>query len=174
MTRQQLIERICETALLRGQFTLRSGKTSNYYLDKYRFETRPDILAAVGKLFAEHIDDSITRLAGPELGGVMLVAAVSLETNLPAVLIRNRKKDYGTANAIEGVLEKGDRVLIVEDVVTTGGQVIEAADAVVEAGAQVAKIVAVIDRQEGGAENIRGAGFGFDSLFTKGDLGVEG
>jgi orotate phosphoribosyltransferase len=101
------------------------------------------------------------------------VTAAALVTGLPMMLIRNKKKDYGTARQIEGVIESGDRVMIVEDVATTGGQVIEAAQAIVEAGAQVAKIVAVIDRQEGAQENIEGAGFAFESLFTKADLGIN-
>ena len=168
-----MIARIRDTSLQRGQFTLRSGRISSYYLDKYLFETQPDILAALGRLFAQRVDGRITRLAGPELGGVALVTAAALATGLPAVLIRNQKKGYGTGKRIEGVLESGDRVMIVEDVATTGGQVIEAAHAIVEAGAEVAKIVAVIDRQEGAQENIEGAGFVFESLFTKTDLGIE-
>jgi orotate phosphoribosyltransferase len=173
MDDRQLIERICQAALLRGQFTLRSGRTSSYYLDKYLFETQPDILAALGERFARHVDDSVTRLAGAELGGIPLVTAASIATGKPSVLIRNQKKDYGTAKQLEGRLDPGDRVIIVEDVATTGGQVLEAAKVLRDAGAEVVKIVAVIDRQEGARENIEAAGFKFDALFTKSALGID-
>ena len=173
MDRTELIARICATALLRGTFTLRSGRVSQYYLDKYLFETQPDILRQLGQCFAEHVDDSIARLAGAELGGIPLVTAASLATGKPTVLIRNQRKGYGTAKQLEGALEPGDRVLFVEDVVTTGGQLLEGAQVLRDAGAEVAKIVAVVDRQEGGRANIEAAGFVFESLFTKTDLGID-
>ncbi|MEX0652703.1 MAG: orotate phosphoribosyltransferase [Phycisphaeraceae bacterium] len=174
MTDAQLIERICDTALLRGEFTLRSGRKSSYYLDKYLFETQPDILQALAERFADHVNNErVDRLAGAELGGIPLVSATAIATGKPTVLIRNQKKEYGTAKQLEGKLEPGDRVLIVEDVATTGGQVIEAAKVLEAAGATVVKIVAVIDREEGARENIEGAGYAFASLFTKGALGIE-
>ncbi len=173
MTDAELIARISETAILHGNFTLRSGRTSRYYLDKYLFETQPDILAALAERFARHVDDRVDRLAGAELGGIPLVTATSIRTGKPAVLIRNQKKDYGTSKLLEGTLNQGDRVLIVEDIATSGGQVLEAAKTVKSAGARVAKIVAVIDRQEGARERIEGAGYVFDSLFTRTDLGID-
>src|SRR5262249_9551753 len=127
VTHDDLARRIAEVALLRGSFKLRSGRTSNYYLDKYLFSTRPDILAELGKMFAARIPPETTRLAGAELGGIPLVTAASLASGLPSVFIRNKKKDYGTAKQLEGVLGQGDCVVIVEDVATTGGQVLEAA-----------------------------------------------
>lgn len=173
MTDAELIARIKDAALLHGDFTLRSGRKSKYYLDKYLFETQPDILAELGRRFAQHVTPDITRLAGAELGGIPLVAAASMATGKPSVLVRNQKKDYGTAKQIEGKLEAGDRVLIVEDIATTGGQVLEAAKTLTALGAQVVKIVAVIDRQEGARENIEGAGFAFASLVTKAGLGID-
>jgi orotate phosphoribosyltransferase len=173
MTDDQLAQRIAQAALLHGQFTLRSGRQSKYYLDKYLFETQPDILAALGERFARHVDERVDRLAGAELGGIPLVTAASLATGKPTVLIRNQKKDYGTARQLEGKLEPGERVLLVEDIATTGGQVLEAAKVIHEAGATVVKIVAVIDREEGARENIEAAGFTFASLFTKTDLGIS-
>lgn len=173
MNDAQLIQRICDSALLRGTFKLRSGRISNYYLDKYLFETQPDILQALAQRFAKHVTPEVIRVAGAELGAIPLVTALSLVSGKPSVLIRNQKKDYGTSKLLEGKLEKGDHVLIVEDVVTTGGQTLEAAKTVREAGAVVVKIVAVIDRQEGGKQNIESAGFIFDSLFTKSDLGIK-
>lgn len=172
MTDDQLIQRIHDSAILRGNFTLRSGRTSSYYIDKYLFETQPDILAALGERFAKHLASEVTRVAGAELGGIPLVSATSMAAGLPSVLIRNQKKDYGTAKQFEGKLDAGDAVMIVEDIVTSGGQVIEAAKALQTAGAVVAKIVCVIDREEGGREAIEAAGFTFASLFTKTDLGL--
>jgi orotate phosphoribosyltransferase len=173
MNDKELIERICQAALLKGEFTLRSGRKSKYYLDKYLFETQPDILAALGKKFAAHVDASVDRLAGAELGGIPLVTAAAMATGKPSVLIRNQKKDYGTAKQLEGVLKPGDKVMIVEDIATTGGQVLEAAKVIEATGAKVVKIVAVIDRQEGARENIEAGGFVFASLFTKTDLGIN-
>lgn len=172
MTREQLAKRIAEVALLRGEFTLRSGRKSNYYLDKYRFETQPDVLKALGGLFAGHVGPGVDRIAGAELGAVPLAAATSMASGKPCVFIRNQKKDYGTAKQIEGVLNAGETVLIVEDVLTTGGQVLEAAKVLKDLGAKIDKIVAVIDRQEGARENIEGAGYVFESLFTTTDLGI--
>ena len=173
METEQLIQRICDAALLRGEFTLRSGRTSRYYLDKYLFETQPDILAELGKRFAARVDDSIDRLAGAELGGIPLVASASMATGLPCVLVRNQKKDYGTAKLLEGTLNQGDRIIVVEDIVTTGGQVIEACKVLQDQGATVVKVIAVIDRQEGAAENFAKAGLTFESLLTKTDLGID-
>jgi orotate phosphoribosyltransferase len=172
MTREQLARRIADVSLLRGEFTLRSGRKSNYYLDKYRFETQPDVLIALGKLFAERVTTTIDRIAGAELGAVPLAAATAMACGKPCVFIRNQKKDYGTAKQIEGVLEPGETVMIVEDFLTTGGQVLEAARTLKELGAKVERIVAVIDRLEGARENIEGAGYAFESLFTTRDLGI--
>ncbi|MCG3178949.1 MAG: Orotate phosphoribosyltransferase [Phycisphaerae bacterium] len=173
MTKSELARRVKETAYLEGEFTLRSGRKSNYYLDKYLFETVPDVLAGLGKAFAGHCGPNVTRIAGAELGGVALAAATSLATGKPFVIVRNRKKDYGTSKQFEGKLEAGDVVLLVEDIATTGGQVLEAAKDIAAAGATVDRIVAVIDRQEGARENIEGAGFRFESLLTKADLGIK-
>ena len=173
MERTQLAKRVREAAYLEGEFTLRSGRKSNYYLDKYLFETQPDILKALGEMFAKYVADSTTLIAGAELGGVALAAATSMASGKPFVIIRNTKKDYGTGKPYEGKLSDGDSVLIVEDIATTGGQVLEAAKFITGIGAKVERIVAVIDRQEGAGENIEKAGFTFESLYTKADLGIK-
>jgi orotate phosphoribosyltransferase len=173
MTHEQLAERIAHVALLRGEFTLRSGRKSNYYLDKYRFETQPDVLKALGQMLADRVTARTDRIAGAELGAVPLAAAASMASGKPCVFIRNQKKDYGTAKQIEGVLNAGEHVLIVEDVLTTGGQVLEAAKTLTELGAKIERIVAVIDRMEGARDNIESAGFVFESLFTSKDLGIQ-
>lgn len=173
MTREELIKRIKETAYLEGDFTLRSGKKSSYYLDKYLFETCPDILKALGAEFARHVTDDVTLIAGAELGGVALAAATAMETGKNWLIIRNSKKTYGTGKMVEGVLKGTDTVLLVEDIATTGGQVIEAAKIISQAGATIKKIVCVIDRKQGAEENITAAGYKFDSLLTKNDLGIK-
>ena len=173
MTHSDLAKRIAEVALLRGEFTLRSGRKSNYYLDKYRFETQPDVLAELGKMFAARVTAKTDRIAGAELGAVPLAAAAGMASGKPFVFVRNQKKEYGTAKQIEGVLNAGETVLIVEDVLTTGGQVLEVVKTIQDAGAKVEKIVAVIDRLEGARENIEKAGVMFESLFTTKDLGIS-
>jgi len=172
MTREELIKRIKETAYLEGDFVLRSGKRSKYYLDKYLFETCPDILKGLGSEFARHVTDDVTLIAGAELGGVALAAATAMETGKNWVIIRNSRKGYGTSKMVEGVLKEGDIVLLVEDIATTGGQVLEAAKIITEAGATVKEIVCVIDRKQGAGENITGAGYKFGSILTKDDLGI--
>jgi len=173
MTRQQLANRIAEVSLLRGEFILRSGRKSDYYLDKYRFETQPDVLLELGRLFAEKVTEKVDRIAGAELGAVPLAAATAMACGKPFVIVRNQKKDYGTGKLVEGVLNAGETVIIVEDVLTTGGQVLEAAKSLKDAGAKIDRIVAVIDRMEGARQNIESAGYVFESLFTTVDLGIS-
>ncbi len=172
MTRNELAGQIREAAYLEGDFTLRSGRKSKYYLDKYLFETQPDILRALGEMFTGFVRPTTTLIAGAELGGVALAAAASMASGKPFVIIRNAKKDYGTGKPYEGKITDGDSVLLVEDIATTGGQVLEAAKFITSVGARVERIVAVIDRQEGARGNIESAGFAFESLFTKADLGI--
>jgi len=174
MSDEQLAAAMADACVLRGTFTLRSGKTSSYYLDKYRFVTRPDLLAALAERFARHLPEGTDRIAGPELGGVPIATAVSLHTGIPTLLVRNAKKDYGTAKQFEGTIEPGMKVVITEDIATTGGQSIEAAHMLRDdCGLDVAGIVVCIDRLEGARENVEQAGFAFTSLFTKVDLGIK-
>lgn len=174
MNDAQLATALREAAFLEGDFTLRSGRKSKYYLDKYLFETRPKILRELAKRFAARLTPDVTRIAGPELGAVALAAATSLESGLPFVIVRNAKKaDYGTGKLIEGSFERGDRVMLVEDIATSGGQAIEAAKTLTAAGVRVEKVVVVIDREEGGTQAIADAGFPCESLFTTAALGVR-
>lgn len=172
--RETLAAKIAEIAVLHGTFTLRSGRTSSYYLDKYLFTTQPDILKDLAVLFSERIPKEANRLAGAELGGIPLVTATSIETGLPCVFIRNSKKDYGTAKQLEGTLEKGDNVVLLEDIATTGGQAREAVEIVRSEGARVIKVIATVDRLEGAREQFEQVGVEFESLFTKSDLGISG
>ncbi|HMN40591.1 MAG TPA: orotate phosphoribosyltransferase [Phycisphaerales bacterium] len=179
MDRARLARAIADLALLRGTFTLRSGRTSSYYLDKYLFSTRPEVLGPLAEMFAERIagiasrtGKPVARLAGAELGGIPLVTATSLRTGLPCLFVRNSKKDYGTAKQLEGKLGRGDRVVLLEDVATTAGQALEAVKVLRDLGAEVVGVIATIDRQEGAAENMGAAGVAFEALFTKRDLGI--
>lgn len=174
-----LAEQIAKVALLRGTFTLRSGKVSSYYLDKYLFSTRPELLRQLSPLFAERLGrmekksgKKVVRLAGAELGGIPLVTATCLHTGHPCIFVRNKKKDYGTAKQLEGALNAGDVVILLEDVATTGGQALEAVAALRESGAKVLGVIATIDRLEGARENVEKDGLRFDALFTVKDLGV--
>ena len=124
MTDRELLEAIREHAYLEGDFLLRSGRRSAYYLDKYRFETRPELLDALADRIAAkvaEVEPEAVRLAGPELGAVALAAATSLRSGLPFLIVRKAEKGYGTDNRLEGGFEAGDRVCLVEDVVTSGG-----------------------------------------------------
>jgi orotate phosphoribosyltransferase len=144
-----------EAAYLEGDFVLRSGKRSAYYLDKYRFETRPDLLAPLGERIASAVaefEPDAVRLAGPELGAVALAAAGSLASGLPFLIVRKAAKDYGTSKRLEGVYAEGDCVCLVEDVVTSGGALLEAVEALREAGLTVRTAICVVDREEGGAD----------------------
>jgi orotate phosphoribosyltransferase len=155
VTRDELKLALRESAYLEGDFVLRSGKRSRYYLDKYRFETRPDILAALGERIAEAVaefEPEAVRLAGPELGAVALAAAGSLSSGLPFVIVRKAAKEYGTSNRVEGAYEEGECVCLIEDVVTSGGALLDAVGALREAGLTVRTAVCVVDREEGGSD----------------------
>ncbi len=170
--RRELAEKLKEKALLRGEFTLRSGRKSSYYFDKYRFETDPELLSAVAKEMAGMLPKNVERLAGAELGGVPLATALALETGLPFVIVRKEAKGYGTDNRIEGKLEHGEFVLLVEDVATTAGAALRAVDALREAGAGTVSAFVVLDREEGAEEAFRRALVPYRALFTSTSLGI--
>lgn len=173
MNRESLAVKIAETSILHGDFTLRSGRQSSWYIDKYLFTTQPEILLSLGKLFVKRFPPSTTLLAGAELGGIPLVATASMASNIPCIFVRDQKKKYGTSKQIEGKLTSSDHVVIIEDVATTGGQVLEVAAIIQDSGAKVVSIISVIDRCEGARENIESAGYKFESLFTAADLGIS-
>jgi orotate phosphoribosyltransferase len=136
-------------ARLRGTFRLRSGRSSTEYFDKYRFESDPMLLRRVAQRMLQLVPDGTEVLAGLELGGVPIATAMSLESGLPAVFVRKAAKEYGTCQAVEGMQIGGRKVLLVEDVITTGGAVADAARLVSSAGADVAAVVCAIWRGEG-------------------------
>ena len=168
-----LAAKIAACSVLRGSFTLRSGRTSSWYIDKYRFTTQPNVLAELAELAAAALPDGTDRVAGAELGGVPLAAAVSMAANLPSLFVRNQMKDYGTSQRFEGVLEAGDGVVLLEDIATSGGQAIEAARDLEAAGAKVLLILVMVDRLQGAKEAVEAAGFTFASVFDVRDLGID-
>jgi len=173
MTREDLAHAIKQAAYLEGDFVLSSGKRSKYYLDKWRFETDPALLREIAQALVGLLPGPAPdRLAGVELGGVPLVTALALETNLPYLIVRREAKGYGTAKEVEGVMHEGERVVLVEDVLTTAGQAIAAAQRLTELGLRVERVIYVIDRGEGAADNLRAAGFEPAALFQKSDLGI--
>ena len=158
---------------LKGDFVLRSGKRSNRYFDKFLFETDPALLRRLGRHLAQLVPAETQRLAAPELGAVLLGGAVSMETGLPLVLVRKEPKGYGTSKQIEGRFEPGERVTVIEDVVTTGGDSLRSAQVLRDAGVEVIHLVVVLDRGEGGEENIRAAGIPYSPLFRIADLELD-
>jgi orotate phosphoribosyltransferase len=173
MSETELGEALVAAAYLEGDFVLRSGKRSRYYLDKYRFETRPDLLSALGERIAAAVreyEPEAVRLAAPVLGGVVLAASASLASGLPFLMIRDAAKEYGTANRIEGPFEAGESVCLIEDIVTSGGALLEAISAVREAGLVVRTAVCVVDREEGGADALARHAVRLRPLFRAGEL----
>ena len=173
MNDDELRQALVDAAYLEGDFVLRSGKRSTYYFDKYRFETRPDLLAPVGERIAAVVQEhepGAVRLAAPTLGGVVLAAAAALASGLPFLMVRDAAKGYGTANRIEGPFEKGENVCFVEDVVTSGGALLEAIGAAREAGLVVHTAVCVLDREEGGADALARHAVRLRPLYRAGSL----
>jgi orotate phosphoribosyltransferase len=173
MTTDELRDAIREHAYLEGDFVLRSGRRSSYYLDKYRFETRPDLLEAIAARLADQVaehEPEAARLAGPELGAVALVTAASLASGLPFLIVRREAKGYGTGNRLEGLFQSGERVCLVEDVITSGGAALSAVEALREAGLECRTAVCVVDREEGGVDELARHGVRLRPLFRAADL----
>jgi len=171
--RETLARDLVTASYLKGDFVLRSGKRSNRYFDKFLFETDPELLRRLGKHLSSLVPLTTQRLAAPELGAVLLGGAVSMETGLPLVLVRKEPKGYGTSKQIEGRMERGDRITVIEDVVTTGGDSLRSAQVLRDAGADVIHLVVVLDRGEGGENNIRNAGIPYSPLFRIADLELD-
>jgi orotate phosphoribosyltransferase len=169
MANQDLIDALrAADAVKFGEFELAHGGTSEYYVDKYLFETDPDCLRLIAEAFAERVGDA--KLAGVALGAVPLVAVTSVETGNPYVIARKQAKEYGTGNRIEGRLEEGEEVVVLEDIATTGTSAIEAVEALREAGAVVSRVLVVVDREEGARERLAEHDVELDALLTAEDL----
>ncbi|MBX2996550.1 MAG: orotate phosphoribosyltransferase [Bdellovibrionaceae bacterium] len=168
MTRQELAKKIYDIAYLRGEFKLRSGQTSNEYFDKYRFEAEPELLREIAKQMKPLIPAGTEILAGLEMGGIPIATALSLETGIPALFVRKKAKDYGTCRIAEGRDFSGKKVCIIEDVITTGGQVLLSAEDLRKAGAKISDVLCVIHRGEG--KPLEKADLSLTPLFTKSEL----
>jgi orotate phosphoribosyltransferase len=173
VNRDELARELVAAAVLRGTFTLRSGQTSNYYIDKYRLTTEPRLLTQIATALQELLPTDVRRIAGTALGAVPLATALSLRSGVPAIFVRvDAAKDHGTSKSIEGAMDTGDRVVLVEDVVTTGGASLTAVDLLRAAGAEIASVLAVVDREQGGSEKFAQSGVEFRALFTVSELGI--
>ena len=173
MTHEELGQLVVERALLEGDFVLRSGRRSTWYLDKYRFETDPELLRALGARLAEDVracEPDTVRLAGPALGAVALAASAAMASGLPFIIVRGEAKEYGTAKRIEGPFERGELVCLLEDVVTSGGAIAEAVSAVRAEGLVVRHAVCVVDREEGGSDALARLGVRLHALFRASQL----
>jgi orotate phosphoribosyltransferase len=161
-----------EAALLEGDFVLSSGKRSSFYVDKYLFSTEPGLLRDVAGALAGEIPAGVDRLAGVELGAVPLVVATALQTGLPYVIVRKAAKEHGgsAGRAVEGLIEDGEKVVLIEDVVSTGAQAVRAARELGALGVEVVGVVAVLDRREEPSDRLEE--FAFHSLLNLGDMGV--
>ena len=151
-------------AVLFGEFELAHGGTSDYYVDKYRFETDPTCLGLVAEAYAERVGDA--KLAGVALGAVPLVAATAVETGSPYVIVRKAAKEYGPGHRIEGALDEGEEVIVLEAIATTGQCALDAVEALREAGATVNTVLVVVDREEGAAELLADHDVELESLLT--------
>jgi len=170
MEKAELARKIRSISLLRGRFKLRSGKTSSFYWDKYRFESRPELLEAVLEKMQKLLPASFDKFAAMELGGIPLATGLSLKTGNPCLYVRKKAKNYGTCNLVEGDFNKDEKVVIVEDVITTAGQVCFSIRQMRELGLIVEDVICVIDRQQGGRENLEKIGCSLTCLFTGEEL----
>jgi orotate phosphoribosyltransferase len=167
---KSLAQRIYETSHLTGEFRLRSGSTSNEYFDKYLFEADPALLDDIARGMTDLIPEGTEYLAGLEMGGIPVVTLLSHYSGIPALFVRKKAKEHGTEKLAEGQDFSGRRVTIVEDVVSTGGQIVLSTNDLRERGAVIAHALCVIDRESGGKENLEEASIALRSLLTMSDL----
>lgn len=167
MERETLARKLYEVSHLEGEFVLRSGQVISEYFDKYQFESDPSLLNAVSYHLAELVPPGAELLAGIELGGVPLVTALSLRTGLPSVLVHKQAKEYGTRRLVEGPAINGKKLVVVDDIISSGAQVIESSQALVEQGSKILGLICVIERQHGAREKIESLGWPLRAIFTE-------
>jgi len=172
--RNELAKRIYDTAHLTGTFLLRSGATSHEYFDKYLFEADPTLLKPIGEAMTALLPEDFHTLAGLEMGGIPVVTMLSQASGIPALFVRKKAKEYGTCKLAEGGEIEGRRLVIVEDVVTSGGQILLSARDLRDRGAIIDTVVCVIDREAGGKEKLAEAGLELRPLFTMTELKAAG
>jgi len=170
MEKRELAQKIKSISLLQGKFKLRSGKISSFYWDKYRFESRPELLEAILEKMQKLLPASFHKFAAMELGGIPLATGLSLKTGKPCLYVRKKAKNYGTCNLVEGGFSKGEKVVVIEDVITTAGQVCSSIRQMRTLGLIVEDVICVIDRQQGGRENLEKIGCSLNCLFTGEEL----
>ena len=170
MDRFALARQVYETSHIEGHFVLRSGRTSNEYFDKYLFEAEPRLLKAIAEHMARLVPEGCDALAGLEMGGIPVVTMLSQSTGLPALFVRKKAKEHGTCKLAEGEDAAGKRLTVVEDVVTSGGQIVESTKALRALGATVTDVICVIDREADARENLAKEGLAFRALFTMSEL----
>lgn len=163
-------KRLVEISLLKGDFLLSSGKRSNYYFDKYLFETQPDLLRDVTGQLLKLVPDGVDLFAGPEIGAIPLVTSMSLESGIPFIIVRKEAKSYGTGRHFEGKIASGQHVVLVEDVVTTGTQALNSARLLLDFGVRLDMCLCVLDREEGGADSFAELGLELRPLYTSTSL----
>ena len=170
MDKKELAKQIKKSSFLTGQFKLRSGKISSFYWDKYRFESDPKLLSEIIEHMIKILPQSFDKLAGMELGGIPLATVLSLKIGKPCLFVRKKAKDYGTCNLVEGGFKPGETVLVVEDVITTAGQVVSSIEDMRKLGLIVKDVLCVIEREQGGREKLTGIKCSLSSLFTMTEL----
>jgi orotate phosphoribosyltransferase len=170
MTRKELAKAIYQTSHLTGNFVLRSGKISNEYFDKYLFESDPQLLSCIADHMLPLLPDNFDIIAGLEMGGIPLATMISQKCKRPAIFVRKKAKEYGTRKLAEGIDFSGKDVVVVEDVITSGGQVIISSNDLKQRGANIVRVVCVIDRQSTGRRNLKESGYDLHSLFTMSEI----
>jgi orotate phosphoribosyltransferase len=170
MNRSELGREIYNISNIKGEFLLRSGQISTEYFDKYLFEAQPDILREIADHMSALLPEAYDQLAGLEMGGIPIATALSLQLKKPVVFVRKEAKKYGTCKLAEGGEIKNSHLVIIEDVVTSGGAIMDAVNELRNRGAIVETVVCVIDREGTGRENLENIGLIFKPLFTKTEL----
>jgi len=166
MDRGEVARKIYESAHITGEFTLRSGQVSNEYFDKYLFEAQPELLCDIAREMAALIPENTQALAGLEMGGIPVATVLSVQTGLPCAFVRKKAKEYGTCKLAEGADINGKRVCVIEDVVTTGGQIIESVKELRSRGAVIDTVICVILRNSNAVDILKNEGLTLKAAFT--------
>ena len=166
MTREELAKKIYSASHLNGEFKLRSGQISNEYFDKYLFESDPSMLSEIAKYMKNLVPDETQVLAGLEMGGIPIATMISFETNIKSAFVRKKAKEYGTCKLAEGIDVEGKKVCIIEDVVTTGGQIIASVEELRRKGAIIDTVLCVILRKDEAISMLKSQGLDLKPLFA--------
>ena len=174
LSKQELARRVAKTATLHGTFTLRSGAVSHIYFDKYLFESEPELLREITAHMQALVPAGVDALAGLELGGIPLATMLGQHTGLPCLFVRKKAKDYGTCKLAEGGVVASRRLVVIEDVVTSGGQILLSVKELRALGATIDTVLCVVDRESGGAAALAAEGLQLRALLRKSELEAAG